>query len=43
MGVGGGRGSGFGERVPHTPKYFDQFLMVLLVNFTTRLAFARLN
>ena len=34
-------GSGFGERAPHTPKYLDQFLMVLLVNFTTRLAFVR--
>ena len=34
-------GGGHGERAPHTPKYLDQFLMVLLVAFTTGLAFER--
>ena len=30
----GVEGGGLGEGAPHTPKYLDQFLMVLLVTFT---------
>ena len=37
---GGGEWCGFtGERAPHTCKYLDQFLMVLLETFTTRACF----
>ena len=32
---------GTGEKAPHTPKYLEQFLMVLLATFITGLIFAR--
>ena len=32
---------GDGGKAPHTPKYLDQFLMVLLASFTIGLVFVR--
>ena len=33
------RGGGMAQGETHTPKYLDQFLMVLLETFTTELVF----